>query len=122
MTRSRISHLIGGEDDDPMLSAINLVDVFLVALVVLIATTVGEKRAAAAAALPTVSPDDDFTLIKNVGTDRMQIVVKRGESLERFDATGSSAEGTGVVAGTAYRMRDGSMVYVPSDTQDGASR
>ncbi|MEM1448085.1 MAG: DUF2149 domain-containing protein [Planctomycetota bacterium] len=122
MTRSRITHLIGGEDDDPMLSAINLVDVFLVALVILIATTVSKKSAAAADALRTLNEDDDFTLIKNAGTDRMQIVVKSGETLERFDATGSSAEGTGVVAGTAYRMRDGSMVYVPSGTQGSESR
>ena len=120
MRDSRISHLLGDDDEDPMLSAINLVDIFLVALVILIVAIVSERRNSAAQA-PPLDWEDDFTLIKNPGTEDMQIVVKRGETLERFDATGSSTEGTGVAAGTAYRMRDGSMVYVPTSAEQGAA-
>lgn len=117
MTRSRISHLVDPDDDDPMLSAINLVDVFLVAIVILIAGSVLRDRMRAEADLP-LDWHEDFTLVTEPGTPDMQIVVKRGESIERFEATGSSTRGTGVAAGTAYRMRDGSLVYVPSTGSD----
>ncbi|MEM8713089.1 MAG: cobaltochelatase subunit CobN, partial [Planctomycetota bacterium] len=103
-----------------MLSAINLVDVFLVAIVILIAAAARNLQAVTTQDAP-IDWDEDFTLIQNPGTSDMRIVVKRGERLERFDATGSSAEGTGVAAGTAYRMPDGSMVYVPTEAEESAS-
>lgn len=121
MRRSRVSHLVDDADGDPMLSAINLVDVFLVALVILMVAVVHERRASAATS-ELLRGDEDFTLIKNPGADDMQIVVKNGETLERFDATGSSASGTGVAAGTAYRLRDGSMVYVPTEVDGNSPR
>jgi len=63
--------------------------------------------------------NSDFSVIRDEGKPTMEIVVKKGEKLTRFQATGASSEGNGMKAGTAYRMNDGSMVYVPlSPTTD----
>ena len=98
------------DDSDPMLSAINLVDVFLVAMVMLMIAMVNRPTSPLA--------NGDVTQIKNEGQPNMEIVVKQGERLTRFQATGASSQGTGEKAGTAYRMQDGSMVYVPHDLDD----
>jgi hypothetical protein len=44
----------------------------------------------------------------------MEIITKDGQKITQFKASGASGEGDGEKAGTAYRMKDGSMVYVPA--------
>ena len=94
-----LRHLKGvdEEDDDPMLSAINLVDVFLVLVVALMI------------AVSAVHPGAPLADIQGVG----EIVVREGEREVRLKGTGTQGEGEGVRAGVAYRLRDGSIVYVP---------
>lgn len=93
------------DDDDPGLSLINLIDVFLVVIAALMM---------AVAASP-LNPFDaeSVTVIRNPGTAEMEIVIKQGDSIERFEAQGQSSVGDGVRAGTAYRLEDGSLIYVP---------
>ena len=98
------------DDGDPMLSSINLVDVFLVAMAILMITIMNHPMVELA--------NQDFSLIRDEGKPTMQIVVKQGETLTRFQATGTSSEGNGMKAGTAYRMNDGSMVYVPTHSDN----
>lgn len=43
----------------------------------------------------------------------MEIVTRDGMKVERFRADGSAGQGRGVKAGVAYRLEDGSLVYVP---------
>jgi hypothetical protein len=105
--------ILDDEDTDPMLSAINLVDVFLVAMVILMIAIMNHPLAEFA--------NSDFSLIRDEGKPTMEIIVKKGEKLTRFQATGTSSEGNGMKAGTAYRMNDGSMVYVPTPPDDGNS-
>ena len=45
----------------------------------------------------------------------MEIVVKKGQELKQYKATGEIGEGEGSKAGTAYRLKDGTMVYVPEE-------
>ncbi len=101
--------ILDEDDSDPMLSSINLVDVFLVAIAILVILIMKHPLIELANA--------DFSLIRDEGKPTMEIVVKKGETLSRFQATGASSEGNGMKAGTAYRMTDGSMVYVPSDAE-----
>lgn len=93
------------EADDPILSVVNLIDVFLVIIAALLL----------AAANNPMNPfsHDQVTVIKNPGKPDMEIVVKDGEKLERYKSNGSIGQGQGSKAGVAYRMKDGSMVYVP---------
>ena len=43
----------------------------------------------------------------------MEVVIKDGQKIERYKASGEIGEGQGNKAGVAYRLKDGSMVYVP---------
>ncbi len=100
------------EDDDalnPMLSVVNLIDVFLVIIAALLITL----------AQNPLNPfqSEDVTVIKNPGKANMQIIVKKGKQIEKYESTGSIGQGNGIKAGIAYKMKDGSMLYVP-ETND----
>lgn len=101
--------ILDEDDSDPMLSSINLVDVFLVAIAILVILVMKNP--------PIDHADGDISLIRDAGKPTMEILIKKGRTLSRFQATGASSEGNGMKAGTAYRMTDGSMVYVPTDNE-----
>ena len=60
---------------------------------------------------------DKITVIRNEGKPDMEIITKEGQKVTRFKASGASGAGDGEKAGTAYRMKDGTMVYVPAGSQ-----
>ena len=93
------------EADDPILSVVNLIDVFLVVIAALLL----------AVANSSVNPfsSESVTIIKNPGKDNMEIIVKDGQKVDHYKASGEIGEGQGAKAGVAYRLKDGSMVYVP---------
>ncbi len=94
------------ESDDPILSVVNLIDIFLVIIAALLITV---------AQNPLLDPftKKDVTVITDAGKPTMEMLVKKGEKLERYKASGQIGQGEGEKAGVAYRMRDGTMVYVP---------
>lgn len=96
--------ILDEDEDDPMLSAVNLVDVFLVLVVALLVAVVNSTRQAA--------PAEDAT-IRDAGSPQMEMVVTENGKQVRYRGTGSLSEGEGVRAGVAYRLRDGSIIYVP---------
>ena len=93
------------ESLNPILSAVNLIDVFLVIIAALLI----------AIAQNPMNPfsNDDVTVIKNPGKENMEILIKKGEELTKYKSSGNIGEGEGLKAGVAYRLKDGSMVYVP---------
>ena len=103
--RARL-HILDEEDDDPVLSTINLIDVFLVVIGMLLIAVINNPMNPFA--------NDKLTIIRNEGQPDMEIISKDGQKVTRFKASGASGEGDGEKAGTAYRMKDGSMVYVPA--------
>jgi hypothetical protein len=96
--------ILAEEDDDPMLSAINLVDVFLV-LVVALLTAVAVKTQS--------TPSPDVSKVEQAGQPDMTLVVREQGKEVRFKGAGSASQGQGVRAGVAYRLEDGSIIYVP---------
>jgi hypothetical protein len=94
------------ENDDPILSVVNLIDIFLVVIAALLITV---------AQNPMINPfnKQDVTVITDPGKPTMEIMMKKGEKVERFKASGSIGSGDGEKAGVAYKMKDGSIVYVP---------
>jgi hypothetical protein len=97
------------DSDDPILSVVNLIDIFLVIIAALLITV-------AQSPLMNVFTQRDVTVITDPGQPGMEIVVKRGETIERYKATGAIGAGDGEKAGVAYRMKDGAIVYVPETT------
>jgi hypothetical protein len=93
------------DDDDPMLSLVNLIDVFLVIIAALL-LVLGRQPL-------NLLASEQLTVIKNAGKPDMEVLVKNGRELTRFQAAGKQGEGRGVKAGMLYRMGDGGMVYVP---------
>ena len=100
-----IDILADAEDDDPILSVVNIVDVFLVVIAVLLI----------AIAENPINPfvTQNAVVIKNPGEATMELIVKKGNELRRYRASGQIGEGEGAKAGTAYRLKDGTMIYVP---------
>ncbi|MDR1051266.1 MAG: DUF2149 domain-containing protein [Deltaproteobacteria bacterium] len=101
------------EADDPMLAVINLIDIFLVFIVAVLisflsALGLGE----------ILSKDSEVTVVKKTPDGEMTIITKTANRLEASRITRTEAEGRGVRLGVAYRLEDGSMVYMPDDEQE----
>jgi len=97
------------EELNPIISAVNLVDVFLVIIAALLI-------AIAQNPLNTFS-SENVTVIKNAGKPNMEVIVKEGKEIKQYKSNGEIGSGEGVKAGVAYKMADGSMVYVPDGEQ-----
>lgn len=95
------------DSDDPVLSVVNLIDVFLVVTGILMVLIVANP----------LNPfsEEAVTVIENAGTPEMRIIIKEGETLTRYEASHEIGEGQGTRAGTTYRLDDGRMIYVPEE-------
>ena len=106
MASRLLSGILDEEDsDDPILSVVNLVDVFLVVIAVLLIAVMENPLNPFAA--------QDVVVIRNPGQPAMEMVVKEGKEFKHYKSTGQIGEGQGRKAGVAYRLADGTMVYVP---------
>jgi len=94
------------EADDPILSVVNLIDVFLVVIAALLITV-------AKSPVLNAFSKQDVTVVTDAGKPTMEVIKKQGEKIERYKSSGEIGQGDGEKAGVAYRMKDGSMVYVP---------
>jgi len=96
------------EDDEslnPIISAVNLVDVFLVIIAALLISIAQNPLNPFSA--------ENVTVIKNEGKDNMEIITKKGKKITQYKSSGKIGEGEGEKAGVAYKMKDGSIIYVP---------
>ena len=98
------------EELNPILSVANLVDVFLVVIAALLIAIAQNPMNPFSA--------DDVTVIKNPGQADMEMIIKKGEKVEHYKSSGEIGQGEGSRAGVAYRLKDGSMIYVPETTPD----
>ena len=106
MASRLLGNILDDDDgDDPILSVVNIVDVFLVIIAVLLIAVIENPLSPFTA--------EHMVVIKNPGTPTMEMVVKEGKELKHYKSTGQIGEGQGQKAGVAYRLKDGTMVYVP---------
>jgi len=101
------------EELNPIISAVNLVDVFLVIIAALLIALAQNPL--------NVFSSEDVTVIKNAGKPNMEMIVKKGEEIKTYKSTGEIGSGEGTKAGVAYKMADGSFVYVP-DGEDNTTK
>lgn len=111
--RMNINILDDDDGDDPILSVVNIVDVFLVIIAVLLIAVIENPLNPFAT--------QDVIVIKNPGQPDMAMVVKEGQELKEYKSSGQIGEGQGAKAGTAYRLKNGSMVYVPESGSGSSS-
>lgn len=93
------------EELNPILSAVNLIDVFLVIIAALLIAIAQNPLNAFSS--------ENVTVIKNAGEPNMEVIVKEGKEIKQYKSTGEIGSGEGSRAGVAYQMADGSLVYVP---------
>ena len=95
----------GEADNDPMMSVANLFDialVFIVALLFALMARFGQDILRK----PAAKVDD---------AGKMEILTKQGKKIRRLKQSNEKAEGRGVRLGIAYRLEDGTVVYVPEN-------
>ena len=95
---------------DPMDSVGNLFDtavVFIAALLLALTTVFDAKE--------IFSKDSKLTIVKQNDRGEMTVITKRGRKIRAVRMTREQAEGRGTRLGTAYRLEDGSMIYVPEE-------
>ncbi|MBF0376427.1 MAG: DUF2149 domain-containing protein [Desulfamplus sp.] len=95
-------------DEDPINGVANLFDVGLVFIVGLILTLFSAYRLQ-----DMFSEDSKFTIMKQAEDGQLEIIKKDGKKISAVKVTKESAKGEGTRLGVAYRLEDGSMVYVP---------
>ena len=98
------------DEDDPILSVVNLVDLFVIIIGILMIVIVRNPLNPFSA--------NDVIVIENPGQADMTMTVRQGEELTRYESTGELGEGDGVRAGVAYQLNDSRMIYVPENASD----
>ncbi len=93
------------EEDDPLLSVVNLIDVFLVVIGVLMIVIVQNPLNPYA--------KEDVIVIESPGTEQMTMTIKQGKEMTRYESSDEIGEGEGAKAGVTYRLKDGRMIYIP---------
>lgn len=112
--RYRRTGLLHDEDEQsPMANVANVFDVAMVFSVALLVALVMSYH------LPELlSSNEDITIVKNPGADDMKIIVKEeGKPIEVLNMTDNIGGGTGEALGTAYKLADGRVVYVPEGSE-----
>ncbi len=95
---------------DPMTGVVNLFDtavVFIAALLLALMTVFDARE--------IFSKDSRMTIVKKNDRNELTIIRKQGRKIQAVKMTREEAAGRGTRLGTAYRLEDGSMIYVPED-------
>ncbi len=104
----------GGEnglgDNDPLNGVANLFDLGLVFIVGLLLALFGLYHLE-----DLLQQDTTLTITKQAADGSMEMIVKEGRKLEAVRVSKEEAKGRGQRLGTAYRLENGSMIYVPEE-------
>ncbi len=108
---ARFLHLPAPEeplDEDPMAGVANLFDVSVVFIVGLMITLFSVYRIG-----DLMDPESEVTLVKTNAEGLREVIVKKGTKITAYELTGETLGGDGERLGTAYRLADGQIIYVP---------
>lgn len=95
-------------EEDPLAGVANLFDMSVVFIVGLMLTLFSVYRMA-----DLVDPNSEVTMVKTDKNGMREIIVKKGTKIEAYKVTGETAAGNGERLGTAYRLANGEVIYVP---------
>lgn len=110
MRRRRYFSDVAPWDEDPMSGLSNIFDTAMVfALGFLLALV------ASYSIQEMLDPQSTMTMVKNPGDPNMQIIIKDMDKIQVLNMTDKIAGGQGTKMGTAYRLENGQVVYVPEN-------
>lgn len=95
-------------ENDPLSGVANLFDIGLVFIVGLIITLFTAYHLQ-----ELFSEKSEITIMEKSKNEKLEIITKKGEKIKAVKVTKKKAKGRGERLGVAYRLEDGSMVYVP---------
>ena len=113
---SRFLHLPSPEElpeEDPLSGIANLFDVSVVFIVGLMITLFSVYRMA-----DLVDANSEVTMVKTNAQGEREIIVKKGTKITAYKVSGKTATGDGERLGTAYRLANGQIIYVPEGTDE----
>ncbi len=94
--------------EDPITGVANLFDVSIVFIVAMIMALFMAYNM-----LDFLNPKSEITLIKKKSKGEMEIITKKGKEIKVQKVTDKSMKGKGLRLGTAYKLEDGRIIYVP---------
>lgn len=104
------------EEEDPLAGIANLFDVSIVFIVGLMITLFSVYRMG-----DLVDSQSEVTMVKTNAQGEQEIIVKKGTKITAYKVSGKTTAGDGERLGTAYRLANGEIIYVP-EGDDGGSR
>jgi hypothetical protein len=113
---ARFLHLPSPEEvaeEDPLSGIANLFDVSVVFIVGLMISLFSIYRMA-----DLVDAKSEVTLVKTNAQGEREIVVKKGTTITAYKVSGKTMSGNGERLGTAYRLDNGQIIYVPEAAGD----
>ena len=108
MKRRRL--LLQNEDFDILSVVGNLFDVAMVFAVALMVALVSRYN------MTEMFSTEDFTMVKNPGKQNMEIITKKGRTIERYTPSNDQTNTDGAKGrkvGIAYELENGEIIYVP---------
>ena len=97
-------------EEDPLSGVANLFDVSVVFIVGLMISLFAVYRMG-----DLMDPDTEVTMVKTNAQGQSEIIIKRGTEIEAYEMTGETMSGDGERLGTAYRLANGQIIYVPDE-------
>lgn len=100
------------DGDNPMGMLTNLFDVAMVFAVALMVAMVTHFN------MSEIFSKEDFTIVKNPGTDDMEIITKEGNEVKKYTPSDSETPTSGSKGrrvGTAYQLENGEIIYIPEN-------
>lgn len=100
-------------EEDPLSGVANLFDVSIVFIVGLMLTLFTVYRMG-----DLMDANSEVTMVKTNAQGEREIIVKKGTRIDAYKVTGKTAVGEGERLGTAYRLANGQIIYVPEGPDD----
>lgn len=100
-------------EDEPLMGLANLLDLGLVFIVGLVIMLFGALNLS-----DLFSEKAEFTILKKTSKGELELVEKKGKKIKSLKLSNENAQGLGERLGTAYRLQDGTYVYVPEERQN----
>jgi len=95
-------------EEDPLAGVANLFDVSVVFIVGLMITMMSVYNMG-----DLLNAQSEVTMVKTNAKGEQEIVVKKGEQVTAYKLSGETGKGDGTKLGTAYRLANGQVIYVP---------
>jgi len=104
-------------EEDPLAGVANLFDVSIVFIVGLMITMFSVYNMG-----DLMNAESDVTMVKTDANGQQEIIVKKGETITAYKLSGETGKGDGTRLGTAYRLANGQVIYVPETGEDGKAQ